>query len=243
GMLQALGAHLLDDRGHEIGPGGGALAQLAKIDTSDLDSRLRECHVDVACDVDNPLTGSRGASAVFGPQKGATQEMVAQLDTNLSHFAKLVERDLGKTIAEVAGAGAAGGMGGALLGFLDASLRPGVEIVIDAINLKILIQDADLVITGEGRIDGQSVFGKTPVGIAKIALQHGVPVIAIAGSLGNDAEEVLECGISVLFSIVQGPCTLENALAEAAQNVRKTSRQIAAVMKLSGLKNDQCLHS
>jgi glycerate kinase len=213
------------------------LNQLAKIDISNLDPRLQECRIEVACDVDNPLTGERGASAVFGPQKGATPEMVTELDANLAHFSSLVERDLGKEIAEVPGSGAAGGMGGALLGFLDASLRPGVEIVIDAIDLENLLRDADLVITGEGRIDGQSVYGKTPVGIAGIARQQGVPVIALAGSLGEGAEAVHACGISAIFSVVQGPCSLEEALAEAAQNVRKTARQVAAVLNLAGFGN------
>jgi glycerate kinase len=237
GMLQALGAHLLDEQGQEICAGGGSLNQLAKIDISNLDPRLQECRIEVACDVDNPLTGERGASAVFGPQKGATPEMVTELDANLAHFSSLVERDLGKEIAEVPGSGAAGGMGGALLGFLDASLRPGVEIVIDAIDLENLLRDADLVITGEGRIDGQSVYGKTPVGIAGIARQQGVPVIALAGSLGEGAEAVHACGISAIFSVVQGPCSLEEALAEAAQNVRKTARQVAAVLNLAGFGN------
>lgn len=238
GMLQALGVRFLDAQQRQLAPGGGALGQLANIDLSELDPRLQDCRIEVACDVDNPLTGSRGASAVFGPQKGATPSMVAQLDANLAHFARIVERDLGRQIAEEPGAGAAGGMGGALMGFFNASLRPGVEIVIDAINLKSLVADADLVITGEGRIDAQSLSGKTPVGIARVARQHGVPVIAIAGSLGPDAGVFHDCGINALFSVVQGPCSLEAALSEAAQNVRKTARQIAAVLKLAGVKEN-----
>jgi glycerate kinase len=232
GMLQALGVRLLDGQKQDLSSGGGALRGLAKIDVRTLDPRLRECQVEVACDVDNPLTGQRGASAVFGPQKGATPAMVAELDANLANFARRVELDLGRSIDAVPGAGAAGGMGGALLAFLEARLRPGVEIVLDAIDLKTLLRGADLVITGEGRIDGQSVYGKTPVGVGRIAGQQGVPVIALAGSLGPGAEDVLDCGIQALFSVVGGPCSLEEALATAAQNVRRSARHLAAVMRL-----------
>jgi glycerate 2-kinase len=232
GMLQALGVRLLDGQGQDLPAGGGALSRLTKIDISGLDTRLSDCIVEVACDVDNPLTGKRGASAVFGPQKGATPAMVAELDANLANFARRVERDLGRSIDTAPGAGAAGGMGGALMAFLEARLRPGIEIVLDAVDLKTLMRDADLVITGEGRIDGQSVFGKTPVGVARIARQQGVPVIALAGSLGPDAEDVLDCGIQALFSVVHGPCSLEEALATAAQNVRRSARHLAAVLLL-----------
>jgi len=232
GMLQALGVGLLDAKGEDLPAGGGALGRLTKIDIGSLDPRLRDCEVEVACDVDNPLTGERGASAVFGPQKGATPAMVENLDANLALFARLVERDLGRSMDTVPGAGAAGGMGGALLAFLGARLRPGVEIVLDAIDLETLVRDADLVITGEGRIDRQSVYGKTPVGVARIARQQGVPVIALAGSLGPDAEDVLDCGIQALFSVVDGPCSLETALTTAARNVRRTARHLAAVMRL-----------
>jgi glycerate kinase len=232
GMLQALGVRLLDGQGEDLPTGGGALSRLKKIDVGGLDPRLRDCEIEVACDVDNPLTGERGASAVFGPQKGATPAMVAQLDANLALFARLVERDLGRSIDAVPGAGAAGGMGGALLAFLEARLRPGVEIVLDAIDLKNLLRDADLVVTGEGRIDGQSIYGKTPVGVGRIAKQQGVPVIALGGSLGPDAEDVLDGGIQALFSVVSGPCSLEEALATAAPNLRRTARHLAAVVRL-----------
>jgi glycerate kinase len=232
GMLQALGVRLLDGQGEDLPAGGGALGRLEKIDVSSLDPRIRDCTIEVACDVDNPLIGKRGASAVFGPQKGATPAMVAELDANLANFAMRVERDLGRSVAEASGAGAAGGMGGALLAFLEARLRPGIEIVLDAIDLKTMLRGADLVITGEGRIDGQSVYGKTPVGVGRIAGQQGVPVIALAGSLGPDAENVLDCGIQALFSVVGGPCSLEEALATAAQNVRRCARHVAAVVRL-----------
>lgn len=233
GMLQALGARFLDAQGGEIGFGGAALARLKRIDVSALDPRLHDCRIEVACDVTNPLTGSTGAAAVFGPQKGATPEMVAELDKALAHFAAIVQSDLGRDIEQQPGAGAAGGMGAGLMAFLDAELRPGVAIVIEHIGLEEILAGADLVVTGEGRIDGQSVYGKAPIGVARIAQQQGVPVIALAGSLGEGYEEVFSCGISALFSVVPGPCDLEAALEHAAVNVRATARNVFAVMKIA----------
>ena len=231
GMLQALGAKLLDANGEQIGHGGGSLEQLSSIDISNLDARLKESRIQVACDVDNPLTGERGASAIFGPQKGATGQMVTQLDTNLGHFATLIKRDLGQDIEHCAGAGAAGGMGAALLAFLNADLRPGVEIVVDAINLAAAVQGANLVITGEGRMDKQTVFGKAPIGVAKVAAAQQVPVIGLAGSLGEGVEAVYDHGIMAVFSVVLGPCTLDQALSDAATNVEITARNVAAALK------------
>lgn len=233
GMLQALGVRFLDRDGKEIGYGGSSLAELARIDVSGLDARLFDARIEVACDVNNPLTGPTGASAVFGPQKGATPEMVAELDRYLAHYAELIRRDIGKDVETEPGAGAAGGMGAALLAFLPAQLRPGVQIVIEHIGLEELVTDADLVITGEGCIDAQSVYGKAPVGIAEVARKYGVPVIAIAGSLGQGAEDVRQCGILALFSVVPGPCSLDQALAVAADNVRLTAKNVAAVIKLT----------
>lgn len=183
GMIQALGGRLLDDSGREIGPGGGALSQLASIDVSRLDSRLRTVKIEVACDVDNPLTGARGASAVFGPQKGATDDMVRVLDQHLTHFADVAEKALGTTYRETEGAGAAGGLGWSLLAFLHADLKRGIDIVLEAVDFENEVQDADLVITGEGRIDSQTIYGKTPIGVAKAAKSYDVPVIGIAGSV------------------------------------------------------------
>lgn len=236
GMLQALGVKLLDNNGEEIGYGGGSLAKLSTIDLSELDSRINESTIDVACDVTNPLTGPTGASTVFGPQKGASPQMVEVLDKCLKHFANKVLSDLNKDFENDNGAGAAGGMGYALKGFLNAKLLPGVEIVIEQTNLRELVKDANLVITGEGRIDGQSIFGKAPVGIAKVAKENGVPVIAIAGSLGSDAKVVREHGINAVFSVVNGPCTLEDALENAQENVKSTARNIAEVIRLSNIK-------
>ena len=232
GMLQALGVKLLDAAGNELERGGAPLAQLERIDVSGIDARLAECVVEVACDVDNPLTGERGASAIFGPQKGATPEMVAQLDASLKHFAQIILRDLGVDVDAVAGAGAAGGMGAAMMAFLKGQLRPGCEIIAKAVDLDTAVQGADLVITGEGRIDQQTIFGKTPFGVATVARKHGVPVVGIAGGLGSNAQVVHEHGIDAIFSVLSRICTLPEAVAEAEFNVRTAARNIAAVIAI-----------
>ncbi|MBX9988011.1 glycerate kinase [Priestia aryabhattai] len=233
GMAKALGAKLLDANGAEIKEGGGSLDQLTAIDLTNLDSGLAEVKVEVACDVDNPLTGETGASAVFGPQKGATSDMVKQLDRNLAHYAAVIEKEMDIHIQNVPGAGAAGGLGGGLLAFLSAELKPGVDIVIKATELENYIKDADLVITGEGRIDGQTIYGKTPIGVAKTAKKHSVPVIAIAGSIGAGSEAVYEHGISALFSVVPGAVTLSEALEKADENIERTAKNVASVVRLA----------
>ncbi|MEJ2763974.1 glycerate kinase [Photobacterium sp. MCCC 1A19761] len=232
GMAQALGIRLLDRDGQDLGAGGAALGRLATIDPGPLDPRLAAVTLEVACDVDNPLCGPTGASAVFGPQKGATPAMVTQLDANLTHYAAIIHSQLGRDVKDIPGAGAAGGLGAALLGLLDASLRPGIEIVTEAAGLADAVRDADWVITGEGRIDSQSIHGKTPVGVARIAKQFQRPVIAIAGSLAPDAHMVHQHGIDAVFSVVPGAMPLEQALAEAASNVEATARNIAALIQL-----------
>ncbi len=237
GMLQALGVKLLDSHDRQIGFGGGSLADLDRIDTSSMDPRIKACSIEIACDVNNPLTGPNGASQVFGPQKGATSEMVAQLDANLGHFASLISRDLKAQVASVPGAGAAGGTGAALLAFLGAKLRPGIEIVVEAVGLDAMVKDADLVITGEGRLDSQSIHGKTPIGVAAVAKRYGKPVIGIAGSLSSDVSVVHEYGIDAVFSVVNRVGTLEEALTQAAANIRAISRNIAATLKLAGKVN------
>jgi glycerate 2-kinase len=231
GMIQALGGRLLDEAGKDIGDGGGALAQLAVIDLAGLDNRLKDVRVEVACDVDNPLTGPRGASAIFGPQKGATPDMVELLDKNLSHFADIAEKALGKSFRDIEGVGAAGGLGASLLAFLNADLKRGIDIVLHAVDFEEAVKDADLVITGEGRIDSQTIYGKTPIGVAKAAKKYGVPVIGLAGSLSKDSDVVYEHGIDVLFSIVPGVVTLPEAFEHAAEYMEKTARNIAASMK------------
>ena len=232
GMLQALGVRLLTADGAELAPGGGALATLDRIDAAALDSRVGDCVFDIACDVSNPLLGPHGASAVFGPQKGATPAVVQQLDDNLRHFATIVARDTGCQVADVPGAGAGGGIAAAMLAFLGGRLRPGSEIVADAIGLDAAIRAADLVITGEGRIDSQSIHGKTPVGVARVAQRHGKPVIAIGGGLAADSGVVHEHGIAAVFGAVSRPCTVADALQHAAVNVRNAARNIAATLQV-----------
>jgi glycerate kinase len=232
GMLQALGVRLLDGSGNDIGPGGAALARLARIDTAGLDPRVRAAEFRIACDVDNPLVGPRGASAVFGPQKGATPAMVAQLDAALAHFADIIRRDLGQDIAQMPGTGAGGGIAAAMVVFLDGRLRPGIEIVTEAVGLDGIVRDADLVVTGEGRIDGQTVNGKTPMGVAHVARRHGKPVVAIGGSLAVDADAVHAHGIDVVVAAVARPCSVAEALAAGADNLRRAARNLAAALAL-----------
>ncbi|CAI1085948.1 Glycerate kinase [Serratia quinivorans] len=233
GMMQALGARLLDDQQQPLPPGGAALARLAQIDLSAVDPRLQQVSVTAACDVDNPLCGPHGASAVFGPQKGATPEMVTQLDAALSHFGSLLQQATGREVLNAPGAGAAGGMGAALLGMLNARLRPGIEIVIETLRLEEALRDADLVITGEGRLDSQSIHGKTPIGVARVAKRHGLPVIGIAGSLSKDYQVVHQHGIDAAFSVLDRVVTLEEALTDAATNLEVTARNVAALWQLA----------
>ncbi|MEB8478634.1 glycerate kinase [Cronobacter malonaticus] len=233
GMMQALGARFLDGEGHELAPGGAALARLARLDLSALDPRLAQVSVTVACDVDNPLCGEKGASAVFGPQKGATPAMVTELDAALRRFGEQLEAVTGKTIISAPGAGAAGGMGAALLGMLNAELRPGIEIVIESLGLAQAVSDADLVITGEGRLDSQSIHGKTPIGVARVAKQFQRPVVAIAGSLTPDYQIVHEHGIDAAFSVIDRIATLQEALEDAERNLRVTARNVAALWRLA----------
>lgn len=232
GMLQALGVRLLDADGRDLSRGGAALARLQRIDASGLDTRIAQCRIDVACDVTNPLLGPRGASAVFGPQKGATPAMVAELDGCLQRLAEALRDDLGQDVAEVPGTGAAGGMGAALLAVLGAQLRPGSEVVADALGLDGAVREADLVITGEGRTDGQTIHGKAPIGVARVAARHGVPVIGLSGALTPDSSAVHEHGIAAVFSAVRSVCTVEEALRDAAANVRATARNIGMALRL-----------
>ncbi|EGT5702129.1 glycerate kinase [Cronobacter sakazakii] len=233
GMMQALGARFLDGEGRELAPGGAALARLERLDLSALDPRLAQVNVTAACDVDNPLCGEKGASAVFGPQKGATPAMVTELDAALRRFGEQLEAATGKAIISAPGAGAAGGMGAALLGMLNAELRPGIEIVIESLGLAQAVRDADLVITGEGRLDSQSIHGKTPVGVARVAKQFQRPVVAIAGSLTPDYQIVHEHGIDAAFSVIDRIVTLQEALDDAERNLRVTARNVAALWRLA----------
>ena len=215
GMAQALGAKLLDGKGKELPSGGAALARLEHIDISKLDPRLADFDVTLASDVNNPLCGPRGASAIYGPQKGATPEMVKQLDAALAHYADVIKKDLDVDFRDVPGAGAAGGLGMGLMVFLKARMIPGIDVVIKATNLVDDLKGADLVFTAEGRIDCQSAMGKVPTGVALKAKEFGAPVIALAGEVADDCRVVFEQGIDAVLSIAPGPISLEQSMADA----------------------------
>ncbi|MFC2992752.1 glycerate kinase [Halomonas tibetensis] len=217
GMLMALGARLRDTAGRELPPGGAALEHLAELDLSGLDPRLADLHVEAAVDVDNPLLGERGASAVFGPQKGATPDDVDRLDAALARFADVAAGALGEEHRNLPGAGAAGGMGFAARAFLGAELRPGIELVMEQVGFAALLADADLVITGEGQLDGQSLAGKTPVGVARAAQARGVPVVVLAGRLAPGWQAAMAEGVTAAFALADGPMALEEALARCAE--------------------------
>lgn len=232
GMLQALGAAFLDDEGKPLVAGGAALKQLSKIDLSALDPRLATTQIEVACDVDNPLCGERGASAVFGPQKGATAAMIKELDAALSLFSQKVKQQLNKDIANIVGAGAAGGMGAGLQLLPKCRLKSGVDIILEATHLSKVVADADLVITGEGRMDSQTVYGKTPVGVAKTAKRFHKSVIAIVGCLRADYEVVYDAGIDAVFPIIRNLASLSDTLAQGRENLISTSQNVARTLKL-----------
>ncbi len=232
GMARALGVRFLDAEGRDLPEGGAALARLARIDLSKLDSRLADAAILVACDVDNPLCGPRGASAVYGPQKGATPEVVNELDAALAVLAGVATTTTGRDIARSPGAGAAGGLGAGLLFFTPASLRPGVAIVLETTGFDVLVQDADLVITGEGRTDFQTAMGKAPVGVAGVARRHGVPVICLSGGLGEGADDVLAHGIDALASTVPQPMTLEACMAQGADLVEAATARMCRLLNV-----------
>lgn len=232
GMVQALGAKLGDANGADIGFGGGSLMSLNYIDISGLDARLQNCSIRVACDVTNPLTGEFGASCIFGPQKGASEAMIGELDRNLAHYAEVIKKSLRVDVKDVPGSGAAGGMGAALMAFLGAELLSGIEIVTQALNLEEHIHDCTLVVTGEGRIDSQSIHGKVPVGVASVAKKYHKPVIGIAGSLTRDVGIVHQYGIDSVFSVLNRIGSLEEAFRDAADNIYLTSRNVAATIRV-----------
>lgn len=232
GMLQALGVRFLDAQGRSVAWGGAALASLVQMDLSQLDARLADIRIQVACDVDNPLCGVRGASAVFGPQKGATPAQVTQLDAALAHFSSVVVQQTGRDIANIAGAGAAGGMGGGLMLLPHAQLQSGVQIVAEAVRLAERVRDADWVITGEGRMDAQSIRGKTPMGVAAVAKQFNKPVIAIVGSLGDDYRCVYDHGVDAVFPIIRQLVSREEIFLHAQENLISGAENIARLYQL-----------
>jgi glycerate kinase len=226
GMAQALGAHLLDDRGRELPPGGTALAYLARIDAMSLRSALAGVEVVVASDVRNPLCGHEGASAVFGPQKGADAAAVAELDASLANYAHRIEQDLGIDVRDRPGAGAAGGLGAGLIAFLGGEIRSGFSVVAEATELESRIATSDLVLTGEGRLDGQTPFGKTVAGVSALGKAGGVPVVALCGGMTSGWEPLLDEGLTAAFSIVRGPITLDEARGRAKELIATTAEQV-----------------
>ncbi len=217
GAAQALGIKFMDARGKEVGFGGRELARIESICMEGLDPRIKESQITVICDVTNPLTGEKGATAVYGPQKGATEEMLKELEAGMKHYALLLRESTGLDMDRISGSGAAGGLGAALVGFLNAVLKPGAETILELVGFDELLEGVDLVVTGEGKIDGQSLYGKTPLGVAERCRRRGIPVIAIAGMIGEDASRVYEHGIDSMMSTYKENLPLEEAMGRAAE--------------------------
>ncbi len=232
GMAKALGYRFLNKQNQEIGEGGGSLSSLAFIDSSKVDPLLKTSVITVACDVTNPLFGPNGASAIYGPQKGARIEMVKVLDDNLIHFSKIIKEQLGKDIADIPGSGAAGGLGAGLLAFTNASLSPGFEIVKTITNLEKHIQQSNIIFTAEGKIDYQTQYGKTPFGVAQLALKYQKPVIALCGIIGEGADIMYEKGITGIFTIADKPMSVEESVKNASFLIQKTAERIMRIIRL-----------
>jgi glycerate kinase len=233
GMAKALGVKFLDQEGKDIGHGGGSLSKLYKIDTAEMDKRIGACKITAACDVDNPLCGARGATYIFGPQKGAKGEMLEILDKNLQHYAEVIKATLGIDIMNCPGAGAAGGLGGGLMAFMNVTLQKGIDIVIETVKLETYMKDADLVITGEGMMDYQTQYGKTPYGVAKAAKKYNIPVVALVGQIGKNAAVLYEMGIDSIFSLVDGPMPLKEAIDRGADLLQDAAERIIRLYKIA----------
>ena len=226
GMLQALGMQLTDSDGEEIGFGGGELIQLSTISMENFDYRISESQFLIASDVDNPLTGIDGASHVFGPQKGASEEMIEELDRGLHHWANLVEQKVDIRLHELSGAGAAGGIGGAFQAFFPSSMRRGIDVAIEYVKLDEALSNADLVITGEGQVDFQTAYGKTPMGVAQMAKRLNIPTIILAGSVGDNIQALYEYGVIGAYSIINRPMNLDTAINEVKTLLANTAEQV-----------------
>jgi glycerate kinase len=227
GMAQALGAKFLDRYGRELGLGSGqALIKIDKIDVSGLDKRVGRTEFLVSSDVQNPLTGPDGAAYIYAPQKGATPEMVEALDEELAHYAEIIKRDLGIDIKDVPGSGAAGGLGAGLMVFLGAELKSGVDLIMEAVGFEEKLKEADLVITGEGKIDAQTAYGKVPVGVAKMAKAKGIPVVAISGQVTEDAKILHDYGLTKMYSLIGPGVSVEDAIKNAAKLIEETAAQL-----------------
>lgn len=233
GMARALGLRFLDANGNDIPEGGGHLDQLDQIDLSGVHPGLAACEIAIASDVSNPLYGEHGASAVFGPQKGATPEMVQQLDKNLQHYDQIIQRDVHKNVGQIPGSGAAGGLGAGLLAFTNSHLETGINLVIEYTGLKDKLQGADYCLTGEGQIDFQTKFGKTPYGVMKTAkaIEPNIKVIAIAGSLGEDIETLYDEGFDGVFGTIPNASDLQTLLQDGKQNIQRTTESICRLIK------------
>ncbi|MBS4178788.1 glycerate kinase family protein [Lederbergia citrea] len=231
GLVQSLGGRLLDHSGIELKFGGGELGKLAEIDLSNLDPRLADVTIEVACDVNNPLCGEKGASHVFSRQKGATSKMIEILDNNLKNYAGIIKEKLNKDVLEVPGGGAAGGLGAGLMVFLNGSLKKGIDMVIEYTGLEEKVKRADMVWTGEGSIDSQTQYGKTPYGVAEVAKKYHKPVVAFSGKVGEDTD-VLYDKIDSILGIMNGVTSIEEALAKGKENLEKTSENTIRLMKL-----------
>ena len=232
GMAQALGVSFKDANGNELGFGGGPIAKLASIDVSGLDERIKNVKITIASDVNNPLCGPKGASAIFGPQKGADPEMVKLLDKNLAHYAEIVKQQLGIDQINTPGAGAAGGLGFGLLVFCGARLNSGIETMLDAVRFEEKLENCDIVVTGEGKIDGQSAFGKVPVGVAGRARRLGIPVLAIVGDIGDGAEAVYDFGIDSIMSTVNRAMPLSEAIARGGELLEEGAERAMRMIKI-----------
>lgn len=232
GMIMSLGGKLLDTNSQPINPTGDGLKNLAHIDTSELHPRIKEVSIRVACDVDNPLTGEKGASYIYGPQKGGNQEQLEQLDQNLKHYAQVIRDLLGIDIEHIPGAGAAGGLGAGIMAFLDGRLERGGDLLVDMLDLKNHIKDADLVITGEGGINHQTIFGKTPIAVSRVSKAYSVPTIAFAGCLNKGYESIYGEGINAAFSIIPEFTSLDEALKNGYENLKNASMNCAKVLAI-----------
>ena len=232
GMMKALGAQFLDQSSAPLAPDVRALSQLARIDLQHLNPRLGKTEIVVACDVNNPLYGKNGASRIFGSQKGATEDDIVVLDKALARYGDVLAINTGRNIAAKPGAGAAGGMGAALIGLIDAVVKPGVDLVIEIVDLAKSLVDTNLVITGEGRIDSQTIHGKTPIGVAKIAKSHSLPVICIAGSVEDSADIIHQLGIDEIYSVIEGDYDLTEVLIEAGHKLTQAAQKIAKSLNL-----------
>lgn len=228
GMLKALGVRFLDENGEDAGEGGQALAKVARIDVSGMNPLLKECHIQVACDVNNPLCGENGSTYVYGPQKGVTEDMKKTLDEAMAHFARVTSETLENDYMNTPGAGAAGGLGYAFLAYTGAALTPGIELILDAVELEEELSGADVVVTGEGRLDFQTAMGKAPVGVARLAKKYNAKVIAFAGSVTKEATACNKEGIDAFFPILRGVCTLAEAMdpVAARNNMTATVEQV-----------------